>query len=104
MKINIHMFDSEFAIMYGIDCAVILHELERYINCGKPNSKVYHGKRWEEIDTETFKLLFPYLSEHKIKKALATLIFNGLIVMDNFGGLTLWYAISDKGVETLKGK
>ena len=103
-----HVFDPEFAVMYGVNCAIILRELAKYINCGHPDSKTHGGKTWVEIDIETFKTLFPYLSEYSIKSALKTLIHDGLILVDSLNksklDRRLWYAISDRGMNELNRK
>lgn len=102
-----HEFDPEFAVMYGVNCAIVLHELARYINCGHPDSEIHHCKTWVKIDAETFKALFPYLSEYSIKAALKTLIHDGLIFADRFNAKLdrhLWYAISDRGIKEINGK
>ena len=103
-----HAFDTEHAIIYGVNCAIILHELEKYINCGHPDSKIYHGKTWVKIDIETFGTLFPYLSKYAIKSALKTLIHDGLILVDSLNksklDRRLWYAISDRGIKELNSK
>lgn len=102
-----HAFDTEHAVMYGVNCAIILHELEKYINCGHPNSKIHRGKTWVEIDIETFGTLFPYLSKYAIKTALKTLIRERLIIVDSLNksklDRKLWYAISDRGTKELNG-
>lgn len=103
-----HEFDPEFAIMYGVNCAIILHELARYINCGHPDSKMHRGKTYVEIDIETFAALFPYLSKYGIKSALKTLVHDGLILVDSLNKSKLdrhlWYAISDRGIKELNSK
>ena len=79
-----HAFDTEHALYYGVNCAIILHELEKYINCGHPDSKIYHGKT-----------------------ALKKLIHEKLIVVDSLNKSNLdrklWYTISDRGIKELNG-
>lgn len=67
----IHSFDIEEAQKYGVNSAVILHNLRFWIAKNKANDKhFYDGQYWTYNSVKAFAELFPYLSEKQIRSSL----------------------------------
>lgn len=98
----IHAFDSQVAIEYGLNEAIILNHLRYWIVHNAANEKnFYDGRYWTYNTNSAFCNIFPYLSERKIRNALKHLQEKGIIMTGNYNkslyDRTLWYAFTDKG-------
>lgn len=96
-----HSFDPLIAKEVGIECAILLYNIEFWIEKNKANNKhFYDGKFWTYNSTKAFTDLFPYMTKDVIYKALQKLIKNGYLVKANFNqsafDRTCWYALGDK--------
>lgn len=96
-----HSFDPLIAKEVGIECAILLYNIEFWIEKNKANGKHYYeGKYWTYNSTKAFAELFPYMSERVIYKSLQKLIEGGYLVKGNFNqntfDRTCWYALGEK--------
>ena len=96
-----HHFKIRDAKRYGITEAILLYNLRFWIAKNKANGKHLHkGRTWTYNSCKAFSVLFPYLSESQIKRALASLVKQGAILKDNFNkkryDRTSWYALTDE--------
>ena len=96
-----HSFNPLIAKEVGIECAILLYNIEFWIEKNKANNKhFYEGKYWTYNSTKAFAELFPYMSERVIYKAIQKLIENGYLIKGNFNqnsfDRTCWYALGDK--------
>lgn len=101
-----HIFDVEIATRYGVNAAILLNNLQYWIEHNKANGKCFHeGRFWTYNSVKAFAQLFPYLSEYQIRTALQKLIDDGVIITGEFNRTnmdrTLWYSITDKGEKIL---
>lgn len=104
-----HIFNIEVAKQYGVHAAVILKNIQFWIEKNKANEKHYYKERyWTYNSKSAFERLFPYLTYNKIRRALELLKSEGLILTDNFNknvyDKTLWYSLSDKGIQLCSNK
>jgi hypothetical protein len=95
----IHSFDTDEAIEYGVNAAIILSNLRFWIDKNNANRKhFYDGKYWTYNSYAAFNELFPYFGEKQIRNALATLKESGVIEIGNYNinthDRTQWYSIS----------
>lgn len=102
-----HSFDIDIAEKYGIKAAIILNNLQYWIEKNKANEKNYFdGNFWTYNSAKAFQVLFKYMSEKEIRTALKILIDEGLIITGNYNSNcydhTLWYAITEKGNSILQ--
>lgn len=98
----IHCFDVKVAEKYGVNCAIILYNLEFWIKHNEVNGKNFHDcKYWTFNSTKAFSELFPYMSQRQIETSIKKLRDDGIIITGNFNETkydrTLWYAITEKG-------
>lgn len=101
-----HSFDIDIAKEYGIEEAILLKNINYWIEKNEANGKnFYDGYYWTYNSIKAFKELFPYMSEKKIRNTLNKLIENGLIITGCYNSdvrdRTLWYAITEKGKSIL---
>lgn len=99
---TIHIFDTEIAVKYGINAAVLLQNLGYWIKQNEANETNYHdGYYWTYNSRRAYRELFPYMSERQINTAFQKLIDDGLVITGNYNKMaydrTLWYALTQKG-------
>lgn len=99
---TIHIFDTDIAVKYGVNAAVLLQNIGYWIKQNEANGTNYFdGKYWTYNSRRAYRELFPYMSERQINTAFQKLIDDGLIVTGNYNKLaydrTLWYALTQKG-------
>lgn len=96
-----HHFNVELAKEYGILEAIILNNLQHWIEKNRANGKNFHdGHYWTYNSAKAFSELFPYASQKQIRKALQNLIVEGIIQTGNYNknpyDRTLWYSFTEK--------
>lgn len=96
-----HSFDPLLAKEVGIECAILLFNIEFWIEKNKANNKhFYEGRYWTYNSTKAFAELFPYMSEKVIYNSLQKLIEKGYLIKGNFNqnsfDRTSWYALADR--------
>lgn len=97
-----HHFDVDVAAEYGINAAVILYNINFWIEKNEANGANFHdGNYWTYNSVKAFKKQFRYLSEKAINTALKKLEIEGIIVTGNYNNSaydrTKWYALTDRG-------
>lgn len=97
-----HHFNVELAKEYGILEAVLLNNLQFWIEKNRANGTNFHdGNYWTYNSAKAFSELFPYASQKQIRKALQNLIGEGIIQTGNYNknpyDRTLWYSFTEKG-------
>lgn len=105
-----HHFDVEDAIKYGVEKAVILHNLRFWLTKNLANKTNKHTKDcktyyWTFNSSRAFGELFPYLTESSIQRWLKELEKDGELIVGSFNKLkydrTRWYSTPDYEIETL---
>lgn len=103
----IHFFDIDIAKRYGVLPAVLLQNLQHWIEKNKANGKnFFDGHYWTYNSRKAFTELFPYATTRQVDTALKKLIDDGVIITGNYNtsayDRTLWYAITEKGNSILQ--
>ena len=104
-----HSFNIEVASIYGIEEAILVHNLYFWIKKNVANGKHYYdGRCWTYNSAKAFAEYFPYLSDTKIYRVLSRLEENGFIIKGNYNkdksDRTKWYSFTDKGLEKLRAQ
>lgn len=99
---TIHVFDTDVAVKYGVNAAVLLQNLGYWIKQNEANeTNYYDGYYWTYNSRRAYRELFPYMSERQIDTAFRKLIDDGLVITGNYNKVaydrTLWYALTKKG-------
>lgn len=97
-------FDSEIAKEYGVNCAIILNYLQFWVGVNRESGKhLYEGRYWTYNSVKAFSGIFDFMSKKQIRKAIDTLIEEGLVIDGNFNDIafdrTKWYTLTDKGMK-----
>ena len=95
-----YSFNSEIAIKYGVDGAIMIENLHFWISKNKANEKhFYDGRYWTYNSLKAFEKLFPFWSSRQIERILRNLINQGAIVTGNYNKIpydrTKWYALTE---------
>ena len=98
----VHGFDIEVAKEYGVNAAVVFHNIMYWCEYHRANGKhFYDGYFWVYGSIKSFCDLFPYLTSKQISVAIKRLLDGGMIVKGNYNEIaynrTLWYAVTEKG-------
>lgn len=99
----IHSFDTSHAEKYGIHEAVIISNIEFWIEKNKANRRhFYDGRYWTYNSAKAFAELFPYMTVNQVRRSLDALVEAEILVRGNFNqsayDRTSWYAFSDKWI------
>ncbi len=99
----IHSFNISIAKEFGIEEAILLHNLYFWIVKNATNGKHFHdGKYWTYNSNKAFSELFPYIEIKKVSRVMAKLENGGIIVKGNYNenpfDHTLWYAFTEQGL------
>jgi len=80
-----HSFSIEHAKSYGVNCAVVLKNLQFWIQKNLANRKhFYEGRVWTYNSVKAFKELFPYFTEKQIRTVLEKLVNDNVVMTGNF--------------------
>ena len=96
MSSDIHCFNIKDAELIGIDKAVILYNIEFWLQKNKANNRHIHdGYVWTYNSASAFAKLFPYMSTKKISRLLFEMSRDGILISGNFNKAgydrTKWY-------------
>lgn len=91
-------FDPDLAVLYGVDEAVMLWNLDFWIQKNRANGKHFHDGLWWTYNTaKAFAELFPFWSAGQVRRILSNLEKAGVIKTGNYNSSTydrtMWYAI-----------
>lgn len=99
-----HSFNIDVASKYGIEEAIIIKNIQFWIDKNKANEKhFYQGRYWTYNSVKAFMELFPYMSESKIRRVLENLVSKGVLIKGNFNqsgyDRTLWYSFQNEQMD-----
>lgn len=101
-----HHFNTDIAAKYGIEEAILIHNIFFWIQKNAANDRAFHEDRyWTYLSQEAMGKLFGYIDARKIRRALKHIFDEGLTVTGNFNddkfNKTNWYSFTDKALEYL---
>lgn len=104
-----HQFNVQLAKEYGIEEAILIHNMFFWINKNAVNNKhLYDGHYWTYNTQKALSDLFPYIHETKIQRSLKFLCECDFLIKGNFNknklDRTCWYAFSDKAISILQNE
>lgn len=99
----IHSFDIHHAKIYGIHEAIMISNIEFWIEKNKANRRhFYEGRFWTYNSAKAFAELLPYMTVNQVRRSLDALVDAGVLVRGNFNqsayDRTSWYAFGDKWI------
>lgn len=96
-----HSFDIEHARLYGLPEAVLIYNLQFWIERNRANGENFReGRTWTYNSVRAFGDLFVYLSPKQVRRTLDSLVTKNVIMAANHNesgrDRTLWYAFHDE--------
>lgn len=96
-----HGFDTGYAIAYGVDEAIMIRNLQFFITANANRGHNFReGRYWTYDRLEDFLNHFPYWSVQTVRRVLASLISQEVIIKGEFNSKwsnrTQWYAFKDQ--------
>lgn len=96
-----HGFDTGYAIAYGVDEAIMIKNLQFFITANATKGINFkEGRYWTYDRLEDFPNHFPYWSVKQVRRVIASLIDQGVIIKgefnDKWSDRTQWYAFRDQ--------
>lgn len=100
---TVHHFNTTVAKKYGVESAILIHNLMFWIQKNIANEKHFiDGNYWVYNSASAFEELFPYWGAKKIWRLLTKLEEKGVIESANHNAKqydrTKWYSIIDKWI------
>lgn len=101
-----HHFNVEIAKDYGIECAIMIHNLNFWISKNAAEGiNFYDGSYWTFNTAKSLATLFPYMNEDKICRILKQIEGANIIKSGNYNKVafdkTKWYSFTNEGIEYL---
>ncbi len=99
-----HSFDTELAAVVGIEAAILVANIEFWIEKNRANDKHLHnGLYWTYNSIKAWQELFPYMTKDVIRRRLDKLVELGILLRDSFNedprDRTAWYTLSDANLD-----
>lgn len=101
-KTQIHHFDVEDAMRYGVEKAVVLSNIRFWLNNNKNKdlSTVKHdGYYWMYNTARDMSNVLPYFTQSKVQRLLKQLEDDGILIVGNYNKVkydrTKWYTLSE---------
>lgn len=101
-KTQMHHFDVEDAIKYGVEKAIVLSNIRFWLNNNKNKdlSAVKHnGYYWMYNTAKDMSNVLPYFTQSKVQRLLKQLEDDGILIVGNYNKVkydrTKWYTLSE---------
>lgn len=101
-KTQVHHFDVEDAMKYGVEKAVVLSNIRFWLNNNKNKdlSAVKHdGYYWMYNTARDMSNVLPYFTQSKVQRLLKQLEDDGVLIVGNYNKVkydrTKWYTLSE---------
>ncbi len=94
-----HSFNIELARVFGVECAIILKNIDHWLTKNRENDKNFiNGSYWTYNSRKAFEGIFPYMTGPQIKRRLHQLEDSGILITGSFNDnpfdKTNWYSIN----------
>lgn len=94
-------FDDYYAEKHGIDCAIMIQNMQFWIFKNRANGKHFHdGHYWTYNSMKAMTEMFRFWSKHQIERILRDLVDKDVLIKGNYNTLqndrTCWYAFKDE--------
>jgi uncharacterized phage protein (TIGR02220 family) len=104
MKNKVYSFSTEDAVKYGIDSAIILHNMRYWLDYARAHGEMENdGFFWMFASATKMKELFPFWSANKIQKLLKKLEDDGVIISGHYNkskfDRTKWYTMKEFSIQ-----
>ena len=101
-KAQMHHFDVEDAMKYGVEKAVVLSNIRFWLNNNKSkdlSTVKYDGYYWMYNTARDMSNVLPYFTQSKVQRLLKQLEDDGVLIVGNYNKVkydrTKWYTLSE---------
>lgn len=100
-----HSFSIHLASKYGIECAILIHHFQHWIEYNQRLKRnFYEGRTWTYQTLKEIAAHYPYLDEYSVCRLLKKLVKEGILIKGNFNkskfDKTQWYAFKNEEMFT----
>ncbi|MEN6512245.1 MAG: hypothetical protein ABFD00_10515 [Chloroherpetonaceae bacterium] len=100
-----HCFAVEHAEKYGIECAILIHHFQFWIEQNQAMGRNFiDGRTWVFQTQKEISSIYPYMSEDMVFKYIKKLVDEGVLITANYNksqlNKTLWYAFKNEKMFT----
>lgn len=101
-----HTFSVEFAMEYGIECAILIHHFQFWIEQNQRLGRNFFDERtWMYQTQKEIAVIYPYWSEDVVYKTIAKLVEKDVLIKGNYNKTpfdkTTWYAFKNEEMFTI---
>lgn len=101
-----HSFSIELAEQYGIECAILIHHFQYWVDHNQRlNRNFIKGRTWTYQTRKELAAHFPYWSEDQIRRYTDHLVEKGVLIKGNFNkksmDKTIWYSFVNEEMFTI---
>lgn len=101
---NEYHFSAELAKRYGVEEAIVLHNLAYWVKKNAIDGRNIHdGRAWTYSSQEAFTAWFPWWSRRQIQRIMKSLEQQEVVIKSNYNtkafDRTLWYTVCDEVME-----
>jgi hypothetical protein len=103
----VHAFSVQLAELYGVECAIMIHHLQSWIQYNMDEDKNFHdGRTWTYQTHNKIANHFPYWSEDAVRRIMNKLEEFGVIIKGNYNKTsydrTIWYSFENEKMFTIR--
>ena len=96
-----YCFDTDDAVKYGVDEAIILHNFKYWISHNIANKANLHdGRTWTYNSLPALQVIFPFWTHKQLRRIIKSLLNKKAIVTGNYNKAgydrTTWYALNNE--------
>ena len=100
-----HTFSVHLAAKFGIECAILIHHFQHWIEHNKRLGRnFFDGRTWTYQTLKEIAAHYPYLNEFKVCRLLKKLVDAGVLIKGNYNkskfDQTQWYAFKNEKMFT----
>lgn len=104
-----HTFSVEYTQLYGMDCAVMIHHFQYWVEHNRMMKKNFiDGRTWTFQTQKEIAALYPYWSEDTVQRTISKLLEFGVLIKANYNkskiDKTSWYAFKNEETFTIPQK
>jgi len=101
-----HAFSVEHAVLYGIECAILIHHMQFWIEQNQAMGRNLHeGRTWMYQTQIEIAACYPYWNRDKVQDLLKKLVDLKVLIKGNFNKTnfdrTAWYAFENEKMFTI---
>lgn len=100
MENKVYSFSTDDAVSYGVDSAILLHNIRYWLDHARANEQMINdGYHWMFMTAAKMQSIMPFWSANKIQKMLKSLTNEGVLIVGEYNksswNRTNWYTMPE---------